>query len=67
MEEFGGAVLFIVGLVIAIGIALAIREVVCWYLKINRGLELLEDIHYELQAMRADAETAPPPSPRVRM
>lgn len=39
----------IVGLLVLIVIFLAIREIVCWYWKINRMVELLESIDAHLR------------------
>jgi len=39
-----------IGLAVLILIFLAIREIVCWYWKINRIVELLESIESHLRA-----------------
>jgi hypothetical protein len=47
-------VLFVI-LVILIGIILVCREVVCWYLKINKGLEIIERIEGRLAAIERNS------------
>jgi hypothetical protein len=54
-------------LVVGIGVILLIREIVCWYWKINRGLALLQEIRDLLagQAGREARPLPPPPHPAV--
>ncbi len=65
---------FISGILLAVLIAiivfLVLRELVCWYWKINRRVGLLEDIHRSLQILiqnqrrlMAEAEESSPSPP----
>ncbi len=69
VPDFISAILLTV--IIAIIVFLVLRELVCWYWKINRRVGLLEDIHRSLQILiqnqrrlLAEAEeTSPAPPP----
>ena len=48
----------LITLVVSFVILLICREIVCWYWKINRAVDLLENIHAELVAARKPKEDA---------
>ncbi len=45
--------IILMSLIVVLVAFLIFREVVCWYWKINYGIELLEKIHSELEKMNA--------------
>ena len=50
MERFGMLELIVI-LVVVIGIFFLIREVICWYYKINRQIELQEENNFLLEKL----------------
>ena len=52
MDEYIG--IFFVTILISIIVILIIREIVCWYWKINKIVEILERISSQLESQTSD-------------
>ena len=57
----GGIGAFLVSLLILIVIFLVCREIICWYWKINKAMELLERQNVLLERIEAKLSAAPRP------
>jgi ABC-type uncharacterized transport system permease subunit len=44
MTQFNSLIIIVIGIAVAAGLFLLLREVVCWYLKISQIVSLLEKI-----------------------
>lgn len=54
------AALVLAGLVVVMGLFLALRAVVLWYLRINQALQVLDSINHKLGRMLDNAQTIAP-------
>lgn len=59
MEVVSGLVFLVLALGVIAVVLLLCREVSCWYLKINEGLELLREISREIREIRNPLPEAP--------
>ncbi|MEY4731298.1 MAG: hypothetical protein RL681_244 [Candidatus Parcubacteria bacterium] len=56
-DVLSGPIGFVLGILLLFAIFLAIREIVMWYWKINRIVDLLEDIEYNTRKEKEKGDT----------